>query len=448
MNGSMTSGSPVKLILRFSMPLLLGNLLQQAYNMIDSAIVGQILGVSALSSVGATSSVQFLVLGFCIGICAGFGVPVAKYFGAKHFGRLRICVTQAFLLTGLFAVILTAGTAFGCHGILHLMSIPKALYGGSYTYLLIIFLGIPFTLFYNLVASIMRALGDSRTPFIFLAVSAVLNIFLDLLFIAVIPMGVAGAALATILAQGVSGISCYIFARRRYEVFRFTRKDVKINPYAVRELLLMGVPMGLQYSITAIGTMVMQAANNGLGELYVSAFTAGSKIKQLAMCPFDAIATGVSVFCGQNLGAGQTKRIRSGIFTGVALGVGYGALIGLVLMFFGKVLVLMFVKPDETEVIRYAGKYLFCLGMFYWSLGILNICRMTIQGLGYSAVAIFSGFIEMAARILICINFVPKYSFQAICFTDQTAWVTAAIYCAVVCAVCVRIVSKKAKNGL
>lgn len=446
MTGSMTEGSTVKLILKFSLPLLLGNLLQQTYNMIDSAIVGQLLGVSALSSVGASSSVQFLALGFCMGICAGFSVPVAKHFGAQKFARLRECIFHSFILTGIFAVVLTLATTLLCHSILRLMSTPETFYDGAYKYLFILFLGIPFSLFYNLVAGIMRALGDSRTPFIFLAVSTVLNIFLDLLFIAVIPLGVSGAALATITAQCVSGISCYIYARKRYDILNFNKDDFKIKLSVFRELIIMGVPMGLQFSITAIGTMVMQRANNGLGDVYVSGFTAGSKIKQLAMCPFDAVATGVSVFCGQNLGAKKTDRIRRGIFTGVSLGVGYGALIGLVLMFFGQTLTLMFVKPEETEVLSAAGRYLFRLGMFYWVLGILNICRMTIQGLGYSSIAIFSGFIEMAARIGMCMFFVPKYRFDAICFTDQSAWVTAAVYCAVVCAWCVRRVNNQIKK--
>ena len=447
MTGNMTEGSPVKLILKFSLPLLLGNLLQQAYNMIDAAIVGQVLGADALAGVGASGSVQFLVLGFCIGICAGFSIPVAKYFGAGREDRLRTCIFHAYLLTALFAAVITTVTALLCNNILRIMSTPDNIYSDAYTYLLIIFLGIPFMLFYNLLAGIMRAVGDSRTPFIFLAVSTVLNIFLDMLLIMVIKLGVAGAALATVMSQAVSGISCFVYIQKKYPLLRISRDMFRFNRFAVRELFIMGVPMGLQYSITAIGSMVMQSANNGLGSDYVSGFTAGSKLKQLAMCPFDAIATGVSVFSGQNLGAGNDKRIRRGILSGIAIGTSYGAAVGLMLILFGRPLSLMFVKSSETAVLDASGKYLMCLGIFMWLIGILNTCRMTIQGLGYSAVAIFSGAIEMAARIIVSKAFVPKYGFTAICFTDQSAWLTATIYCSIVCAVCVRKVTQKIREG-
>lgn len=447
MTGNMTEGSPVKLILKFSLPLLLGNLLQQAYNMIDAAIVGQVLGADALAGVGASGSVQFLVLGFCIGICAGFSIPIAKYFGAGREDRLRTCIFHAYLLTALFAAVITTVTALLCNNILRIMSTPDNIYSDAYTYLLIIFLGIPFMLFYNLLAGIMRAVGDSRTPFIFLAVSTVLNIFLDMLLIMVIKLGVAGAALATVMSQAVSGISCFVYIQKKYPLLRISRDMFRFNRFAVRELFIMGVPMGLQYSITAIGSMVMQSANNGLGSDYVSGFTAGSKLKQLAMCPFDAIATGVSVFSGQNLGAGNDKRIRRGILSGIAIGTAYGAAVGLMLILFGRPLSLMFVKSSETAVLDASGKYLMCLGIFKWLIGILNTCRMTIQGLGYSAVAIFSGAIEMAARILVSKAFVPKYGFTAICFTDQSAWLTATIYCSIVCAVCVKKVTQKIREG-
>ena len=447
MTGNMTEGSPVKLILKFSLPLLLGNLLQQAYNMIDAAIVGQVLGADALAGVGASGSVQFLVLGFCIGICAGFSIPIAKYFGAGREDRLRTCIFHAYLLTALFAAVITTVTALLCNNILRIMSTPDNIYSDAYTYLLIIFLGIPFMLFYNLLAGIMRAVGDSRTPFIFLAVSTVLNIFLDMLLIMVIKLGVAGAALATVMSQAVSGISCFVYIQKKYPLLRISRDMFRFNRFAVRELFIMGVPMGLQYSITAIGSMVMQSANNGLGSDYVSGFTAGSKLKQLAMCPFDAIATGVSVFSGQNLGAGNDKRIRRGILSGIAIGTSYGAAVGLMLILFGRPLSLMFVKSSETAVLDASGKYLMCLGIFKWLIGILNTCRMTIQGLGYSAVAIFSGAIEMAARILVSKAFVPKYGFTAICFTDQSAWLTATIYCSIVCAVCVKKVTQKIREG-
>jgi putative MATE family efflux protein len=446
MTKSMTEGRPLPLILGFALPLLIGNLLQQTYNIIDAAIVGQVLGANALAGVGASSSVQFLVLGFCTGICAGFGIPMAKYFGAKDEARFRQCIFNAYLLTAFFAVIITTLTAVLCPQILHLLSTPDNIFHDAYVYLLIIFLGIPFTLFYNLLAGMLRSVGDSRTPFIFLAISTVLNIFLDLLCIVVLHLGCAGAALATIISQAISGISCFVYIQRRSPLLKLERSICHMDQRALGELVVMGIPMGLQYSITAIGSMVMQSANNGLGSVYVSGFTAASKIKQFALCPFDAIATGVSVFCGQNLGAGKPKRIKKGIFSGIAVGVSYGAMIGLVLIFFGRTLSLLFIKSEEVEVLDASALYLRCMGLFFWVIGFLNVLRMTIQGLGYSGIAIFSGFMEMGARILVSRIFVPIYGFRAICFTDQTAWIAATIYCGVVCIWVVKHVTQKLQS--
>lgn len=440
---SMTEGNPVKLILQFSFPLLLGNILQQAYNMIDAAIVGRVLGAEALGAVGASSTVQFLVLGFCIGTCAGLGIPMAKYFGAKQPDRLRSTVFHSYLLTGFFAVFLTLITCLMCENIMDIMKVTGNIRKDAYTYLFIIFAGIPFTLFYNLLASMLRAIGDSKTPFIFLAVSAVLNVILDFTFIVIIPLGCAGAAVATVMAQACSGIACFVIIQKKHPLLKFTKDMFKFNGYALRELLITGVPMGLQYSITAIGAMVMQSANNSLDDIYISAFAVSSKLNQLAMCPFDAIATGVSVFSSQNLGAGNVDRVKKGIVRGTAINTSYGIIIGLVLIFFGRFLALMFVKSTETTVIEEASRYMLHVGLFYWSLGILNTTRMSIQGIGYSAWAIFSGVLEMLARIFVSRTFIHEYGFRAICFADPTAWIVAALYCTIVCIICVKKASAK-----
>ena len=319
MTTSMIKGNPLKLMLQFAFPLLLGNLLQQTYNIIDAAIVGQILGAKALASVGASSSIQFLVLGFCMGSCTGFGVPVAKYFGAEKIEKMRDYIFNGAVLCAGIAVILTALCSVLCPQILHILSVPEDIYDNAYSYLLIIFLGIPFTILYNYLSSILRSVGDSRTPFIFLALSAVLNIFLDLFCIVVLKLGCSGAAIATISAQAISGILCLIFIIRKMKLLWLKKENRTIKGDAVKELLAMGMPTGLQFSITAIGSMVMQSANNGLGSTYVSAFTAAMKIKQFTMCPFDAIATSASVFCSQNLGAGQSDRIKKGLRCGITV---------------------------------------------------------------------------------------------------------------------------------
>ncbi len=447
MTKSMTEGRPLTLIVQFALPLLMGNLFQLTYNRIDAAIVGQILGADALASVGASSSVQFLVLGFCIGICCGFGVPISKSFGAGKHEEMRNLIFHAMVLTGVFAVVLTMVCALLCPQILHLLSTPEDIFTGAYQYLLVIFLGIPFTLLYNLLSSMLRAVGDSRTPFLFLAFSTVLNIILDLFCIIVLKWGCAGAAIATITAQAVSGILCFIYIRKRIPVLCLSRQNYRIKGAGIKTMLVMGIPMGLQYSITTIVSMVMQSANNRLGSIYVSGFTAGMRIKQFLMCPFDAIATAVSVFCGQNLGAGKPDRIKKGIREGVLSGVLYGLFAGVILIFAGRTLSMLFVSKSAVAVLDASAKYLRCMGFFFWSLGILNVCRMTTQGLGYSGRAVFSGLTEMMARILVSVILVPMYGFTAICFADQTAWVSACFYIVPVCFGCVRKISLELKES-
>ncbi|MCI5494413.1 MAG: MATE family efflux transporter [Lachnospiraceae bacterium] len=439
---SMTEGKPLPLILQFALPLLIGNLFQQTYNIVDAAIVGRYLGTEALASVGASSSVQFLVLGFCIGICCGFAIPIAQRFGAKDYRLMRVYLFHGAVLSAAAAVILTLLCAVFCPQILHLLSTPENIYAGAYQYLLIIFLGIPFNLLYNLLSCVLRAVGDSRTPFIFLAIATALNILLDLVCILGLHWGVSGAAAATITAQAVSGLLCLFYILRKVPLLHIQREECRMDGHVTKTMFAMGVPMGLQYSITAIGSMVMQSANNSLGSVYVSAFTAAMRIKQFAMCPFDAIATGVSTFCGQNLGARKPDRIKKGIRQGVTVGVLYGLCAGLVLIFFGRSLSLLFVSKSAVDVLDASGTYLRCLGYFFWSLGILNVCRMTTQGLGFSGRAVFSGAVEMAARIFVSLAFVPVFHFGAICYADQSAWISACLYIVPVCIGCVKKISK------
>lgn len=446
MTKNMTEGKPLPLILQFAVPLLIGNLLQQTYNIIDAAIVGRILGADALAGVGASSSVQFLVLGFCIGVCCGFGIPIARSFGAQDYDKMRSDIFHGMALTGIFAVVLTVLCALLCPQILQILSTPDDIYENAYRYLFIIFLGIPFNLLYNLMSGIFRSVGDSRTPFMFLAFATVLNIGLDLFFIVVLHLGVAGAAAATVMAQALSGILCFIYMRKKMLVLHLGREDCRWSGDTVKLMLSMGLPMGLQYSITAIGSMVMQSANNGLGSVYVSGFTAGARIKQFAMCPFDALATGTSVFCSQNLGAGKMERIKTGIKQGTAVGILYGLFAGLVIIFFGRTLSLLFVSGENGAILDASARYLRCMGYFFWSLGILNVCRMCTQGLGFSVRVVFAGLLEMAARCVVSLFFVPVFGFTAICFADQSAWLSACFYIVPTCVHCVKLCTDKLQS--
>ncbi|MCD8309649.1 MAG: polysaccharide biosynthesis C-terminal domain-containing protein, partial [Prevotellaceae bacterium] len=269
----MTSGAALPLIVRFTLPLLLGNILQQTYSLVDAAIVGKFLGINSLASVGASSSVIFLILGFCNGCCGGFAIPVAQKFGARDYGTMRSYVAVALKLTVVMSVVIALVTGLLCMDILRLMRTPENILQGAYIYLLVIFIGIPCTFFYNLLSSIIRALGDSKTPFWFLLFSTVLNILLDLFCILTLGWGVAGAAIATVFSQGLSAVLCYFYMHRSFEILRSTPKERRFQSKLARTLLYIGVPMGLQFSITAIGSIMLQSANNALGTACVAAFT-------------------------------------------------------------------------------------------------------------------------------------------------------------------------------
>ncbi|MGM9941899.1 MAG: MATE family efflux transporter [Bulleidia sp.] len=438
MKGNMTTGNPFSLILKFSIPLLLGNLFQQTYNMVDAAIVGQILGADALAAVGSSSSVQFFVLGFVMGLCVGFSIPVAQRFGAQDYSGMRRFIHAGSVWAVIMAVILTVGTGVSCSLILKGLKVPGDIFSMSYQYLLIIFMGIPFTILYNYLSGILRAIGDSRTPFLFLAFSAILNIGLDLFCILVLHLSVAGAALATIVSQAVSGICCLILIMKKFPILHIRKEDRVINGELSSKLLMSGLPMGLQFSITAIGSMVMQSANNALGTLYVSAFTAGMKVKQFMMCPFDAFATAVSTFASQNYGAMKADRVKKGIVQGTALAVGYGVVAGVVMILSGRNMCGLFVNGGNAQVLDYAYLYVSRMAMFWWILGFLNVERLAMQGLGQAGKAVFAGVIEMICRIAVSVFLVPVFGYDAITFTDQVAWIGGALYVVPLCILTVR----------
>ncbi|MCR5294475.1 MAG: MATE family efflux transporter [Lachnospiraceae bacterium] len=427
----MTKGRPLRLILSFALPLLLGNLLQQTYSLTDTAIVGRFLGPSALAAVGATSSVQFLVLGFAIGTCSGLGIPMAREFGANHLSGLRRNIYNAMFLMGGSALVLTAVSLFMTDQILRVLNIPPEIYTDTKAYISLIFLGIPATLLYNFSATVLRSIGDSKAPFAFLAMSAFLNILLDLFCVSVLKTGCAGTAAATAVSQAVSGAAGTFYIIKRYPLLHFEKNEKQLQPSLIRDLALMAYPMGLQFSITAIGSMVMQAANNALGSIYVSAMTAAARIKQFAMCPFDAIGSAVSTFVSQNDGADKGRRARDGLIIGARISISYGILIGLILIFCGRGLSRLFVSREETAILDASAKLLVANGAFYWLLAILNVCRPTVQSLGHTGRAMFAGVLEMIARTLACVFFVPLYGFGAICFTDPLAWIGAAAFVAV-----------------
>lgn len=428
MTKDLTKGSPTKLILSFAIPLILGNLFQQAYNLVDTVIVGRLLGTDALAAVGATGSVNFLIVGCCLGISSGFAIPVAQKFGAKDFKALRKFVGNIVILSIILTSIVTVLTVIFCRDILEIMGTPSDIIDASYNYLVVIFAGIPVLFFYNTVAGIIRSLGDSKTPVIFLVISSIVNIALDLLFIMKFDMGVTGAALATVISQAVASIGCYIVIKTKFDILKLDKSDYKPDKHYIKRLLAMGLPMGFQFSITAIGSVMLQAAINSLGSIYVAAMTTASRLGNMFVSSFDAFASTSATYSGQNLGAGYIKRIKKGLRSTIFMGIGFAIAFFIVLFIFGKNMITLFVSANETEVIELAYQFLVINASFYIPLAFVNIVRLTIQGLGYSNLAMIAGVLEMIARGAIAVIWVPLFGFIAVCFASPAAWTLADLF--------------------
>ncbi len=440
MTKDLTTGSPMRLILGFTVPTLFGLLFQQLYNMVDAMIVGKLLGAQALGAVGSTGSINFLVIGFCLGICSGFAIPVAQRMGAKDYPQMRRYVANAAYLSAAIALVLTAATGIFCRDILIAMNTPADLFEDANAYIFVIFMGIPAVFLYNLLASVIRSLGDSRTPVYFLALSAGLNIVLDLTFILCFQAGVAGAAIATVLSQGVSGLACLVYMVKKFPILRVTREERRPDLDACRGLCAMGLPMGLQYSITAIGSIVLQTSVNTLGSIYVQATATGGKVYNLLSCPFDAMGAAMATYCGQNVGADRLDRLKPGVRSCALLGLGYSAAALIAMLFLAPAAVMMFLSPDEPQLellLRLTVQSILTYTAFFFPLALVNILRFSIQGMGFSTLAILAGVLEMLARTVVGRFFVPALGYTAACFASPAAWICADLFLLPACLGCI-----------
>lgn len=424
----MTTGSPRKIILGFGLPLLLGMLFQQFYSMVDTIVIGRFLGVNEFASVGSTGSINFMVIGFCMGVCNGFAIPVAQCFGAGDYKNLRKYVANCVWLSIIFATIMTIGVSIWCKDILRLMDTPENIFDDAYKYIFIIFLGIPVIFLYNILSGIIRALGDSKLPLIFLIISSVLNIILDLVTILVLGMGVEGPALATVISQGVSGVLCLIYIIKKFEILRVKGDEWRWEKHHVVMLCRMGIPMGLQYSITAIGSVILQTAVNSLGWTAVAAVTAANKVSMFFCCPFDAMGSTMATYAGQNIGAGKPERVTKGMLSCSSMGLIYSLGACVILVLFGEKLASIFIDKGNSEILHNAWTVLVWYSAFYFPLALVNIIRFTIQGLGYSELAILAGVCEMIARTIVGFVLVPMFGFIAICTASPLAWILADIF--------------------
>lgn len=424
----LTTGKPLKLIIAFAVPMLLGFLFQQFYNMVDTIVVGQCLGVSALASVGSTGSINFMINGFCIGVSSGFAIPVAQKFGAGDYKGMRKFVANSMWLAAGFAAVMTIAVGMLCMNILEWMNTPQDIIQGAYDYIFVIFMGIPVTYLYNLLAGIIRSLGDSKTPVYFLLLSSVLNIILDFYTILGLGMGVGGPALATVISQGISAILCLFFMIRHYPILKMTPEERRFDGKMAKTLCFMGIPMGLQYSITAIGSVVLQTAVNSLGSLAVAAVATGSKVSMFFCCPFDALGGSMATYAGQNVGAKKLNRVKEGLIAASLIGAVYSVFAFLVLALTGDKIALLFMDGSETEIISRVHRFLLINSAFYFPLTLVNVVRFTIQGMGFSVFAILAGVCEMIARAVVGFFLVPVFGFLPVCFANPAAWIAADLF--------------------
>ena len=429
----LTVGKPLFQILRFALPLVLGTLFQQLYSFADTVIVGRCLGTDALGAVGTTYSLNFLSLGFVQGACVGFGIPVAETFGAKDKGGLRKYLFNGALLCVVLSVVFTISTTLMAGPLLQLIHTPEELYADAVLYIRIIFLGIPATVLYNYASSVLRAMGDSQHPFYFLLAASVLNIGLDYLLIVSMGMGVDGAALATVLSQLLSGGLCafWFFTRTaKQEELTFRGQSSLLSAGHCKRLAYIGFPMGFEYSVSAIGAVIMQDAINLLGSTAVAAQTAGEKIRQMFTLPMESVGMAMATYVGQNHGAHRTDRIKQGIKDGCTIQLTYCVAAWVVIFFVKPYAVGLVLGDADPAVTAGAIQYLAIMSMLFCFHGLLMIFRNTLQGLGYSVQAIISGVGELIGRSLGGLLAVKTgLGYVGICLSNPFAWGLAMLYC-------------------
>ena len=414
----MTEGPIVRQLLVVSGPILLGQLLQQLYNIVDTMIVGRYLGVNALAAVGSTWALNYIVKDFCIGTCMGIGVPLSQAYGAGDQHKLRCCfINSIYFVIGL-AVCFTVMASSMSRQFLIWLQTPEAILKAANEYLFIIFLGLPCTIIYNFCFGVLMAFGDSRRTSLYMAVSTVINLILDIWFVAGLHMGVSGAALATVISELVAGFCSVLYIVRKYPKLFPKQSEWKFSLKYFNIIIKMSVPMGLQYSVTAIGALILQYSVNHLGEEAVAAYSTGSKVKGLLLCPLNALGTALSSYSGQNFGAGKIDRIKSGVLNSCLLGTAYSAMMIIVSIFASEPIALLFLDSENTQVIFYVKEFIIWISVFLVELNVLFMVRYTVQGMGYGRYSIYSAFAEMLGRSFMAVFVIPRYGFRAVCISE------------------------------
>lgn len=423
----MTTGSPVRLIIRFMIPMFLGNVFQQFYNIADSIVAGQFIGVTALAAIGSTGSLMFFVTGWLNGLSSGFAILVSQWFGAKQYDRMRHYVAMSVYLAAAFAILMTVGLLIANEPILRLMNYSDDIMPDVKMYMGIIYAGLIVTAAYNSLAAFLRALGDSKSPLYFLVISAAINVVLDIAFIVVFGMGVEGCAYATVIAQGISALLCFIYILKRFPILHLKREDFKVSFESFGRLLALGIPMGLQFSITAIGTIIVQGAVNIYGEIYMAGFSAAGKLQNLIATVFTAFGATIATYVGQNRGAGKMDRVKQGVRCTQIMILIWSVVLMVLMYFGGRYMTWLFISPSETEVVNAAVTYFHTVFWCYPFLGSIFLYRNTLQGMGYGLVPMLGGIFELVARSAIVMIVAGHTSFAGVCFSDPAAWIAALI---------------------
>lgn len=426
MTKDMTSGNPTKLILGFAVPLLLGNIFQQLYNMVDSIIVGRGIGVDALAAVGATGSINFLVLGFVIGLTTGFSILISQYYGAGDMDEMKRSVTMSVYLSIGATILITAVSVLGARPLLEIMNTPADILEDALAYIIIIFWGIGSTITFNLFSAMLRALGDSRTPLYAMIVSSLVNIGLDIYFVMNLQMGVAGAAYATVIAQILSCLFCF-FRILGIKDLHLKKQHWTFHPELLYRLFKLGVPVAFMNSVTAIGVMVLQFVVNGYGSIYVAAYSSANKIMNLVEQPGVTFGLAMATFAGQNLGAKQYERIKLGLNKTIKISTSVNIVLAVIMLVFGKQILALMVSGNEVEVIDIAYQYIVICVLALWVLGLLFIYRSSLQGMGDTVIPMISGAVEFITRIIIAVTLPGIIAFHSIGAAEISAWITATL---------------------
>ena len=423
----MTTGNPLKNILIFAIPIMMSGLIQQGYNVADTYIAGRFISANALASIGSVGPMSSLLMGFCMGVTGGFAIPIAQAFGAGDKKRTNHYAGNAISLTIIISLVIMSLSLFLVKPILTLLGTPQEIFYDARLYVSIIYAGAIFTTLYNVMASILRALGDSKAPLKFLTITAILNVFLNYFTIAILGMGVEGAAISTVLSQFVSCILCVIYIRSRKEMLNITKEDFVIKKSTALLMLKMGLPMSLQFSITGIGSMVLQSTINTYGASVVAGFTIANKPELLANIPLSATGVACATFAGQNYGAGRMDRVRQGARSAIAFAGSMSVVMSTILYFFGGKIAQIFVDGANAETINAAHTYLKVIAVFYFALAVLFVFRNTLQGIGKTYVSMIAGVSELVGRVVAALILSKLFGFFGVCLASPLAWICADI---------------------